>query len=140
MIASNQFTLRKYQREASDKSVKFLTSKSDKHGLLVLPTGCHAAGTGILMADGSISTVESVGFGDQVMGPDGLPRTVWALCGGSEMLYRITPRRGGAPFVVNAGHMLSLISTSEGKKAVCPSHQRGGERQFISVADYVGKS
>ncbi len=48
MIASNQFTLRTYQLEASDKSVKFLTSKSDKHGLLVLPTG---SGKSLVIAD-----------------------------------------------------------------------------------------
>lgn len=39
MIDANRFTLRPYQTEAVDRSVKFLTAKSDKHGLLVLPTG-----------------------------------------------------------------------------------------------------
>lgn len=33
------FTLRPYQREAVNRSRQFLMSKSDKHGLLVLPTG-----------------------------------------------------------------------------------------------------
>lgn len=42
------FTLRPYQREASDRSVSFLTSKSDKHGLLVLPTG---SGKSLVIAD-----------------------------------------------------------------------------------------
>lgn len=42
------FTLRPYQREASDRSVAFLTSKSDKHGLLVLPTG---SGKSLVIAD-----------------------------------------------------------------------------------------
>jgi DNA repair protein RadD len=39
MIESHSFTLRPYQREAVDRSVRFLSARSDRHGLLVLPTG-----------------------------------------------------------------------------------------------------
>jgi DNA repair protein RadD len=39
MIESHSFTLRPYQREAVDRAVRFLTSTSDRHGILVLPTG-----------------------------------------------------------------------------------------------------
>jgi DNA repair protein RadD len=39
MIASAIFTLRPYQREAVDRAVRFLMSKSSNHGLLILPTG-----------------------------------------------------------------------------------------------------
>jgi DNA repair protein RadD len=48
MIPSNTFTLRPYQREASEASVRFLTSHSRKHGLLVLPTG---SGKSLVIAD-----------------------------------------------------------------------------------------
>jgi DNA repair protein RadD len=36
---SPAFTLRPYQREAADRAVQFLTGRSTKHGILVLPTG-----------------------------------------------------------------------------------------------------
>ncbi len=48
MSTQPQFTLRPYQVEASDRSVAFLKSKSDKHGLLVLPTG---SGKSLIIAD-----------------------------------------------------------------------------------------
>lgn len=135
------FTLRPYQQESSVRAVRFLRAPlHGKHGLLVLPTGCHAKGTEILMADGFVKRVEDVQLHELVLGPDSMPRRVMALCRGRQEMFRITPHRGGKPFVVNRDHVLSLISTSEGKKAVCPSHQRGGEQQFITVGEYLQKS
>jgi superfamily II DNA or RNA helicase len=134
------FELRDYQREAVTSALRYFASDWDGGSLMVLPTGCHNKGTGIVMADASIRDVESVCVGDYVMGPDGQPRRVLSLCRGVGTMYRIIPRRGGKPFIVNGEHILSLLSTSEGKKAVCPSHQRGGEQQFITVSEYLTKS
>lgn len=133
--------LRDYQETAVAAALEHFKNERKKHSaLMVLPTGCHAAGTMILMYDGSQKRVEDVIFGDELMGPDSCPRIVLSLCRGREILYRITPKRGGKPFIVNAEHVLSLVSTNEGKKAVCPSHQRGGEICHISVIDYLAKS
>nr|EES53920.1 MAG: type II secretion system protein E [Leptospirillum ferrodiazotrophum] len=72
------------------------------------PTGCHAKGTKILMAEGSVKNVEEVLVGDKVMGPDSRPRTVLRLHRGSDRMVRIVPNTGD-PFVVNQGHILSLL-------------------------------
>lgn len=44
------YTLRPYQQEAVDAAVRFFKSKTKGNAIEVLPTGCHAKGTQILMA------------------------------------------------------------------------------------------
>src|SRR5262245_17362748 len=39
MTTPSKFVLRPYQSEAVDRAVQFLRSKSDRHGIAVLPTG-----------------------------------------------------------------------------------------------------
>lgn len=92
-------------------------------------TGCHAKGTEILMADGSIKKVEEIRVGDTVMGPDSTPREVLRLHRGIEPMYRIIPNKG-EPFEVNEGHYLALESTPR---------QRGAPRRKveITVRDYL---
>ncbi|NQX00396.1 DEAD/DEAH box helicase family protein, partial [bacterium] len=80
----------------------------------VLPTGCHAPGHPILMADGSVRAVESIQTGDKIMGPDSEPRTVLSLHTGTDEMFRVTPNKG-EPFIVNAGHIFSLARTRTGK-------------------------
>lgn len=47
-----------YQAESIDKGSRYLMSpRYSGGGLIVLPTGCHAKGTGVLMRDGSIKKV-----------------------------------------------------------------------------------
>jgi DNA repair protein RadD len=75
---------------------------------IVLPTGCHAKGTLILMADMTTKAVEDVVVGDMLMGPDSNGRLVMQLCRGREEMYRITPSQDAEPFVVNANHVLYL--------------------------------
>lgn len=104
-----------------------------KRGILLFgPPGCHAAGTRVLLSDGTPKAVEDVTVGDELMGPDSCPRRVLALCRGSELMYRITPVKGEA-FVVNASHVLSL--------------QRSGDRDRplpkilnLTVRDYLSIS
>ena len=96
-------------------------------GVIIAPTGCHAAGTKILMLDGTIKNVEDVVVGDMLIGPDSKARNVTALHSGTEVMHKITPVKGEA-FTVNAGHILSLRNTST--NAIVN----------ISVSEYLGKS
>lgn len=83
----------------------------------VLPTGCHAPGTEILMHDGSSRAVENIRVGDALMGPDSRPRIVTELHSGTDEMVRVTPKKG-APFVVNVGHILALRRTNDGSPRV----------------------
>lgn len=84
----------------------------ERYGMMIArcATGCHAKGTEILMYDGTLKKVEDVVVGDALMGPDSRPRNVMALHRGRDKMFRIAPKQKGAtkPFVVNAGHILSL--------------------------------
>lgn len=102
------------------------------HTMILGPTGCHAKGHPILMADGTIRPVEDVRIGDRIMGPDGQPRTVQTLHRGLSDMYRIVPKKG-EPFVVNGDHILSLKRGHD-----VPSRAR--EICNISVRDYLRKS
>lgn len=80
-----------------------------KQGISVMSgKGCHAAGTEILMWDGSIKRVEEIEVGDVLIGDDSTPRLVTSLvCGTGEKFYRIS-YRGGGHYDVNENHVLSL--------------------------------
>lgn len=137
------YILRPYQKEASDRAVEFFQSKKKNNSIMVLPTGCHAKGTKILMYDGSIKLVEEIAKNDELMGWKGEKRIVLNLHTGSELLYKITPNKGGESFIVNENHILSLLSTNEGRhdnNRGYPSCQVGGEQVFISVKKYLLKS
>ena len=66
-------TLRPYQ-QAAIAAIYGYFQNNKGNPLVVMPTGCHAAGTQILMFDGSTKPVEDVVFGDVLMGPDSTPR------------------------------------------------------------------
>jgi type IV secretion system protein VirB4 len=70
-------------------------------------TGCHAAGTKILMYDGSVKNVEEIDVGEQIMGDDSTPRTVQKLASGISKMYKIVPAKGD-PWLCNDLHVLSL--------------------------------
>lgn len=131
---------RHYQLEAVDAVFDYW-SEEDGNPLVDLATGCHAAGTKVLMHDGSTKTVELVAVNDNLMGPDSQPRRVLRTVSGTEMMYRVTPTKG-EPFIVNEGHILSLKATNVGKKAIKypNSHQKGGEVVNITVRDYLLKT
>lgn len=97
---------RYYQNECHDALVAV------PHGHVELATGCHAAGQGILMYDGSIKKVEDVVLGDKLMGPDSKPRNVLKLYTGTQTMAKITPIKGES-FVVNLDHILSLKQTNK---------------------------
>ncbi len=90
-----------------------LAISSGTHLLAEAATGCHAAGQGILMFDGTIKRVEDVQVGDQLMGPDSEPRTVLGLARGEQEMVDVVPIKG-EPWRVNLDHMLTLVRTNEG--------------------------
>lgn len=73
--------------------------------LLMDEGGCHAKGTEIIMADGSIKKVEDVIVGDKVMGDDGSPRTVLQLHRGIDQMYKLTQQDGSVQ-IVNSKHII----------------------------------
>ncbi len=95
-------------------------------------TGCHAAGTPILMYDGTIRNVEDVDIGEQVMGDDCTPRNVLDTRFGVEKMYKIVPTKGES-FVCNESHILSLK---------CNDKNRSNYNKTIdiSIKDYITKS
>ena len=125
------FELRDYQKEASDKAIEFFNDDCKDNGIIVLPTGCHAKGSLILMYDGTTKAVEDIEVGDVLMGDDGTPRNVIRLHRGDDEMYRVTPIKG-EPFVVNGGHILHLWKSGDGKE--------GSQYEEISVSEYVQKS
>ena len=72
-------------------------------------SGCHAAGTRVLLRDGRAVAVEEVEVGDELLGDDGRSgRRVERLCRGHGAMFRVLPARGES-FVVNGDHVLSLL-------------------------------
>ena len=65
---------------------------------------CFIKGTKVLMYDGTIKNIEDIQLFDQVMGPDGTPRTVLELHHGKDHMYKITPSSGGNTQIVNSKH------------------------------------
>ena len=111
----------------------------DKHGntLGVAPTGCHIAGTLILMFDGSLKAVESIVVGDVLMGPGSTPRRVMQLHRGRDEMFEIRPLKGPS-FVVNLGHILTLVRTDEGFSP--KRYNRDGEIIDIALSDWMAAS
>lgn len=103
-------------------SVALGISQDDSNGILralnqVASKGCHAAGTLIRMADGTMSLVEEIEVGDELMGPDGMPRQVLRLAHGRQTMYRVIPSEG-MPFEVNADHKLRVAENGEHRTVV----------------------
>lgn len=130
-----KFKLRDYQQEASDAAIRFFRTATKRNGILVLPTGCHARGSKVLIWNNEPKCVEDIEVGDILVGNDGKPTTVIALHHGYDKMYRIVPKKG-EPFVVNGSHILSLYKTNEGKNF--PSCQP--RYTDISVSDYLSRS
>ncbi len=82
--------------------------KRYNEALLSCATRCFGKGTKVRMFDGSVKNIEDIKVGEQVMGPDSKPRTVLQLAHGEEELFKITPNKGGNPFICNKHHRLAL--------------------------------
>lgn len=104
------FKVRDYQL----KAVRFAIDNS--RGILLSPTGCHASGSMIRMADGSVKAVDDLRIGDLLMGIDGISRTVIKLFHGRDTMYRIESIQNRfKPFIVNSEHELPLFDCNRGK-------------------------
>lgn len=102
--------LRDYQQRAINQLYDWFGKGNAGHPCMVLPTGCHAKGHTILMADGRVVPVETVMIGDKIMGPDGKARTVLHLHRGRSPMLYVKPTKGDG-FTVNADHIFSLYMT-----------------------------
>lgn len=79
----------------------------DEKFILWTGSGCHAAGTQIMMFDGSLKKVEDVMPGDLLMGDDYTSRKVKHLYRGKDKMYRINQKEHNS-YVVNGDHRLAL--------------------------------
>lgn len=70
-------------------------------------TGCHAAGTKVLLSSGRSIEVEKVKIGDKLAGDRG-QRTVLGLLRGYDVLYKINLIDSNESFVCNYEHVLTL--------------------------------
>ncbi len=68
---------------------------------------CFAKDTPILMWDGTTQFSQDVQVGDELVGDDGIPRTVKRLIRGSAPMYTITQKKG-MDYTVTGHHTLSL--------------------------------
>ena len=131
-------TLRPYQQECIDT----IQAKKQGRYLIQMATGlgkCFAAGTKILMYDGSTKNVEDLKPGDLIMGWDSTPRKVKNLAHGSEMMYEVS-RCKHESYTVNESHILSLKITCLGKKVVKDCFgkpYKTGDICNIEVKDYL---
>lgn len=99
----------------SSSQLDFLKESVARHKNILVSgaTGCHARGTLIRMADGSLKPVEKIGFSDAVMGDDGTPRNIKKLHRGESPLYALEII-GGKTHIVNEDHVLAVVSTIDG--------------------------
>lgn len=68
---------------------------------------CAAAGTKVLLWNGSVKNVEDIQVGDTVIGDDGAMRTVTSLVSGKDEMYEVC-QNNADNYTVNKGHILSL--------------------------------
>lgn len=127
--------LRPYQAEAK-QAILSAWSEGRRKTLLVLPTGCHAKGEKVLLADGRSKKVEDVQIGDQLIGADGKKRNVLLLHRGESLMYRIVPIKG-EPFTVTKDHTLTLIRTRECSNPQYPSQCHAGELVDVTVTEWL---
>jgi superfamily II DNA or RNA helicase len=123
-----------YQAKAIDAVFSYFKFNKVGNPLIVAPTGCHAPGQLIRMADGTCKKIEQLKIGDRLLSTAG-PVIVHTLYAGSAQMYDIIPVKG-APFRVNGDHILSLKKVSKD----CKDYKNEPYVVNISVADYLAKS
>lgn len=92
---------------------------------------CMHPDTPVIMANGRVRAIKTLKVGDQLLGPDSLPKTVLSTTTGREEMFKITPTRG-EPWVCNRSHILVLECTYD----VDRIHRKGG-RYCYSVSDFL---
>lgn len=89
----------------------------DRHDRFILWSAveqgkCLGLGTMVLRHDGTSVRVEDVRVGDDLLGPDSLPRRVLSTATGVGPMYRIVPRKG-EPWTCNGPHVLTLVRSGD---------------------------
>lgn len=132
-----------YQLDAAKTAVEA------KQGILRIATNggkCLDPNTPIRMFDGSVKLAKDVAVGDQLMGPDNLPRDVLSTCVGRGPMYRIVPKRGNS-WVCNDVHVLTLQHTETDETIDIPLNEylkksdyfKHCHKQFSVGVDYPAK-
>ena len=132
------------RQEQAIVSVREAIRAGHKRIILQAPTGfgkCHGKGTQVIMFDGSLRNVEDIRVGDQLMGPDSMPRNVLSVTRGKGEMFEVKPVKGES-FTCNDVHVLSLRRTKSwqvngNRKG---GRMRGGEIVNIPLNDYLLKS
>lgn len=115
---------------------KSLTYKGFRKGDLVcVAAACHGADEGIMMYDGSIKISQDIVVGDQLMGPDSLPRNVLELKRGKEELYKVNTYKNES-FIINKSHILHLHQNNKSKGTSTYSRSNIN----VSLDEYLSKS
>jgi hypothetical protein len=96
---------------------------------------CLAKDTPVVMNDGSIKLVQDIEVGEQVIGPDSLPRTVTNTATGRELMYKIesSDKNRGISYTCNASHVLTLKYCSDDDRY----NAKKGDIIDISVKDFI---
>jgi hypothetical protein len=70
-------------------------------------SGCFAKNTPILLSNGGVKMSQDISVGDELVGDDGLKRTVLDITSGIDMMYEVK-QSSGLTYVVNSKHTLVL--------------------------------
>lgn len=129
------YALREYQKDI------YLNARSaiakNRSILIQSATGsgkCFAKNTEILLYDGSVKKVQDIKVNDLLMGDDSTSRKVISVCSGSEMLYKVIPKKGNE-YIVNESHILSLKRTRRSK-----NDKLAGKIVNISIENYLSQN
>lgn len=118
---------------AQQKTMMDLLSEPGSRVSVSSGHGCFAAGTSVMMADGSLKPVEHIRLGDDVMGWDGTPRNVNYLRHGREMMWRIV-LKDGEEMVVNDSHVTPFVCTGSKGRWKTGDIEPMTARQFLSLS------
>ena len=96
---------------------------------------CLGKDTPVMMSDGSTKLVQDIKVGEQVMGPDSLPRTVEAVNSGKEEMFivRSKDKNREVRYECNKSHILTLRYCSDDTRY----NVKKGDIVDMSVAEYL---
>lgn len=101
--------IREFEPESIPESCTFLVIGPPGSGK------CEAAGTQLLMCDGSAKAIENIRPGDLLVGDDGFSRTVGPITTGEDEMFEVAPvdTRTAEPYIVNRSHILTVLVDGE---------------------------